>query len=264
MSEIKELKNVIFEERDNIATVIINRPQKLNALNIEILEELESVFTSIKESKSIRAVVITGSGEKAFIAGADIAEINCLDTLKGKSFAEYGQGVFNLIEESDKPVIAAVNGFALGGGCELALACHIRLASETAKFGQPEAKLGLIPGYGGTQRLPRLIGTGRATELLLTGETIDAQDAYRIGLVNKVFQKDELLIRADELAKQIAAQPREAVKLILQSVRMTTRTNLKEGLEYEAVSFGIACSTNDFKEGTKAFMEKRPANFTHS
>lgn len=264
MSERKELKNIIFEERDNIATVIINRPQKLNALNKEILEELEAVFTSIKESKSIRAVVITGSGDKAFVAGADIAEINCLDSLKGKKFVEYGQGVFNLIYESDKPVIAAVNGFALGGGCELALACHIRLASETAKFGQPEVKLGLIPGYGGTQRLARIIGIGRATELLLTGETIDAQDAYRIGLVNKVFQKDELLIKADELAKQIAAQPQESVKLLLQTVRMTARTNLKEGLEYEAVSFGIACSTNDFKEGTKAFVEKRPANFTHS
>jgi len=271
MSEKKELKirstdglkNLIFEERENIATVIINRPNKLNALNSEILEELELVFKEIKESSSIRAVVITGSGEKAFVAGADIAEINGLDPLKAKSFSEYGQSVFNLIEECDKPVIAAVNGFALGGGCELALACHIRLAGETAKFGQPEVKLGLIPGYGGTQRLARIIGIGRAIELLLTAESVDAQEAYRLGLVNKVYQKDELLIRANEMAKQIAAQPKEAVKLILKSVGMSAKTNLKEGLDYEASSFGVCCSTNDFKEGTKAFMEKRSPIFTH-
>ncbi|HOJ17103.1 MAG TPA: enoyl-CoA hydratase-related protein [Ignavibacteriaceae bacterium] len=262
--ENKAYENLIFEERDNVAMIILNRPQKLNALNTEVLKELEAVINKIKVEGSTRAIVITGGGEKAFAAGADIGEINKLDSLKAKKFSEYGQKVFSMLEECGIPVIAAVNGYALGGGCELALACHIRLASETAKFGQPEVKLGLIPGYGGTQRLARLIGTGRGIELLLTGETIDAQEALRIGLVNRIYQKDELLIRANELAIMIASQPREAVALILQSVLMINKCGLKAGLEFEAGSFGVCCSTNDFKEGTAAFMEKRNPKFTHS
>ena len=201
-----EYKNILLDVNEHIAIVSLNRPDKLNALNHETLVELKSVFERLKSDDNVFVVIITGSGEKAFVAGADISEINKLNMLEGKKFAEFGQSVFSLIEKFDKPVIAAVNGFALGGGCELALSCHIRLASENAKFGQPEVNLGIIPGYGGTQRLARLINSGRALEMILTADMIDATEAFRIGLVNKVYPQSELQSKAFEMAQRLQAK----------------------------------------------------------
>ena len=201
-----DYQNIIYEKKENIAIVKINRPEKLNALNIKTMEELKSAFESIKEDDSVSVVLITGAGEKAFVAGADIKELNELNVISGKDFAETGQGVFNLIENSEKPVIAVVNGYALGGGSELALACHIRLASENAKFGQPEVNLGIIPGYGGTQRLTRLINSGRAMQYILTGDVISASEAHRIGLVNEVYSEEELMENAFAMAKEDSVQ----------------------------------------------------------
>lgn len=253
--------NILFEVKNNTAIIIINRPDKLNALNHQTLVELKNVFEELNQKDEITSVIITGSGEKAFVAGADISELNKLNMLEGKKFAEFGQSVFNLIENSDKPVIAAVNGFALGGGCELALACHFRIASENAKFGQPEVNLGIIPGYGGTQRLARLIGSGRAMEMILTGDMIDANEALRIGLVNKVFPSAELINKTLEIAQKINSKGQQAIRLAIKAIKATELMNLREGLDFEAILFGVCCGTEDFKEGTTAFLEKRKPVF---
>ncbi|MBK6915213.1 MAG: enoyl-CoA hydratase/isomerase family protein [Ignavibacteriales bacterium] len=254
-------QTLLFDVKNHIALVTVNRPEKLNALNHTVIEELKSVFSFIKESDDVFVAIVTGSGEKAFVAGADIAEINQLDVLSAKSFAENGQSVFNLIENCGKPVIAAVNGFALGGGCELSLACHIRIASDNAKFGQPEVNLGIIPGYGGTQRLARLINSGRAMELILSGDMINAEEALRIGLVNKVYPKEELSSKVFEFAEKIASKAQQAVRLAVASINAVDEMSSKEGQNYEASLFSLCCGTSDFKEGTAAFLEKRKAEF---
>jgi len=256
-----DLQNVLFEVKESIAIVTINRPDKMNALNGATINDLMNAFKSIKEDDLIDAVIVTGAGEKSFVAGADISELNKLNSIEAKKFAETGQAVFNLIEKLGKPVIAAVNGFALGGGCELAMACHIRLASERAKFGQPEVNLGIIPGYGGTQRLSRLINTGRALEYILTGDMFDAEEAFRIGLVSRVFQQDELMAKAWEMAKKITSKGQLAVRFATEAVVATNEMSEKDGLDLEAGLFSICCGTDDFKEGTLAFLEKRKAEF---
>lgn len=254
-------KNILFEIKNNIGIITVNRPDKLNALNGETINELESVFDSIKENQEVFVVVITGSGEKAFVAGADISELNKLDVLSAKEFSEKGNRVFRKIEDLGKPVIAAVNGFALGGGCELSLACHIRIASENAKFGQPEVNLGVIPGYGGTQRLARVINSARALEMILTGDMISADEAYRIGLVNKVFSQAELLEKTVDIAGKIASKGQQAIRTALKAVNATHNLSLVDGLSYEASLFALVCGTKDFKEGTAAFLEKRKPQF---
>ena len=256
-----DYKNLLYEVRESIAIVTVNRPEKLNALNYQIIDELRNVFTSVKKDDSIYAVIITGSGDKAFVAGADIKELNTLNCISGKAFAENGQEVFNLIENLGKPVIAAVNGFALGGGCELAMACHIRLASEKAKFGQPEVNLGIIPGYGGTQRLAGLVNSGRAAEYILTGDIIDADEALRIGLVNKVYPHEELEAKAWELAKKIASKGQIAVRMSLKAIVSSDELSEREGLNLESGLFAVCCGSEDFKEGTLAFLEKRKPDF---
>jgi len=254
-------QTLLLDVKDNIAVVTLNRPDKLNALNAQTINDLDSVFDDLKENEGVYAIVLTGSGEKAFVAGADINELNKLDMISAKEFAEKGQAVFNKIEKFDKPVIAAVNGFALGGGCELALACHIRLASDNAKFGQPEVNLGIIPGYGGTQRLARLINAGRAMEYILTADMIGADEAYRIGLVNKVYPQNELLDKAIEMVKKITAKGQQAIRLAMKAVKAVDEMSLKEGQNLEASLFALCCGTEDFKEGTSAFLEKRKPEF---
>lgn len=256
-----DLKNVIYEVREGLAVITVNRPEKLNALNRQTLEELSRAFDAAEGDPAVKAVVLTGAGEKAFVAGADIAEIADLDAQAGRSFALFGQTLFRAIETFPKPVIAAVNGFALGGGCELAMACHLRIASEGAAFGQPEVGLGVIPGYGGTQRLPRLVPKGVAIELLLTGGRIDARRAYEIGLVNAVVGKEELMPKAEAVARKIAAQAPVAVRHCLEAVQAGLDMPVEEGCYLEATLFGLCCSTKDMKEGTRAFMEKRKAEF---
>ena len=256
-----EYKNLLFEEVNNIAKVTINRPDKLNALNNETFTELDKLFDYIREAKSISVVIITGAGEKAFVAGADIKELSVLDEKSGVKFSLFGQSVFNKIEKLNKPVVAAVNGFALGGGCELALACHIRLASENARFGQPEVNLGIIPGYGGTQRLARQVGKGLAMEYILTGDMITAAEAFRIGLVNKVYSSEELLAKAYEMAEKIISKGKLAIAASISSINSVDNLNLEEGLKYEADEFGSCCETDEFIEGTSAFLEKRKPNF---
>jgi enoyl-CoA hydratase len=222
---------------------------------------LKNMFSEIENNDEVKVIIITGSGEKAFIAGADISELNKLDMISGKEFSERGQGIFNLIENFEKPVIAAVNGFALGGGCELALACHFRVASENAKFGQPEVNLGIIPGYGGTQRLTRLINSGRSMEYILTGDMIDSSEAMRIGLVNHVYPQNELIGNTIEIAKKIIKKSQHAVKMAIKAVKAVDEMSSKEGQSYEANLFAVCCGTEDFKEGTLAFLEKRKPNF---
>lgn len=256
-----EFKNLLLEKKENKAIVKINRPDKLNALNAETLDELRQIFISLRNDESVSAVILTGSGEKAFVAGADISELNKLDMISAKAFAEKGQEIFYSIENMNKPVIAAVNGFALGGGCELALSCHIRLASENAKFGQPEVNLGIIPGYGGTQRLTRLINSGRAAEYIFTGDMIDANEALRIGLVNHVYPQAELLNKAVEMASKISSKGQHAVRLALKAINAVDQMSDTEGQKYEASLFAICCGTEDFKEGTSAFLEKRKPIF---
>lgn len=256
-------KNLLFEIKNHTALVTINRPDKLNALNGQTIDELEDVFKSIKDNAEIFVVVITGSGEKAFVAGADISELNKLDVISAKEFSEKGNRIFREIETFGKPVIAAVNGFALGGGCELALSCHIRIASENAKFGQPEVNLGIIPGYGGTQRLARAVNSSRALEIILTGDIITADEAFRIGLVNRIFPQTELLNKTLELAEKISSKGQQAIRLALKAVKATDNISLTEGLNYEATLFALVCGTEDFKEGTKAFLEKRKPDFKH-
>ncbi len=254
-------KNLLIDINENIAVLTLNRPEKLNALNHETLTELHQAFKILNEDENIFVVILTGAGEKAFVAGADISEINKLNLLDGKKFAEFGQSVFSMIEKFDKPVIAAVNGFALGGGCELALSCHIRLASENAKFGQPEVNLGIIPGYGGTQRLTRLVNTGRAAEMILTADMIDAGEAYRIGLVNKVYPQSELQNKAFEMASKIASKGQQAIRFALKSIKVVDEVSLQQGQNIEAAMFALCCGTEDFKEGTQAFLEKRKPDF---
>ncbi|MCX6174040.1 MAG: enoyl-CoA hydratase-related protein [Ignavibacteriales bacterium] len=256
--------NILFEVKNKIGFVTINRTDKLNALNDATVTELKECFTAIKNDEGINVVIITGAGEKAFVAGADISELNKLDESTGKKFSENGQAVFNLIENLGKPVIAAVNGFALGGGCELALSCHIRFANEKAKFGQPEVNLGIIPGYGGTQRLTRLINSGRAAELILTGDLIDANEALRIGIVNKIFSSEELISKATEFAEKISSKGQIAVRKALLAIVSCDELSESDGLNYEAKLFAEGCGSEDFKEGTTAFLEKRKPNFKNS
>ena len=256
-----ELRNVAYEVKDGLAVVTVNRPDKLNALNRQTLEDLSKAFDAAEHDPDVKAVVVTGAGEKAFVAGADIGEIADLDAQAGRSFALFGQTLFRAIETFPKPVIGAVNGFALGGGCELAMACHIRIASETASFGQPEVNLGVIPGYGGTQRLARLVPKGVALELLLTGDRIDARRAYEIGLVNAVVPKEELMAKAEVLARKIAGKAPVAARHCLEAVHAGLDMPLEEGCYLEATLFGLCCATQDMKEGTRAFMEKRKAEF---
>lgn len=253
--------NIIIDKVDQIAIVKINRPDKLNALNSETLTELKDIFQNLRADNEVGVIILTGSGEKAFVAGADISELRKLDMISAKAFSERGQEIFYSIENMNKPVIAAVNGFALGGGCELALACHIRLASENAKFGQPEVNLGIIPGYGGTQRLTRLINSGRAAEYILTGDMIDANEAFRIGLVNRVYPQSELIDKSIEIAKKILAKGQHAVRLAVKAINAVDQMSDTEGQKYEASLFAICCGTEDFKEGTSAFLEKRKPNF---
>jgi enoyl-CoA hydratase len=240
---------------DRIAWITLQRPEKLNALNNEVLKELEQAFASLEFDDQVGAVVLTGSGEKAFVAGADIAELASLDTASARRQALAGQAVFERIESFPKPVIAAVNGFALGGGCELALACHIRIASENAKFGLPEVSLGVIPGYGGTQRLPRLVGKGVALDMILSGEMVAAADAYRTGLVSRVFPQAELRAGADKLARMILARGPLALRSALDAVQQGLEMPLEKGLQFEAALFGLLASTQDMKDGMAAFLE---------
>jgi enoyl-CoA hydratase/carnithine racemase len=254
-------QNIKFETRNQIAYVTINRPDKLNALNMATMEELRAAFTSIKDDAGVRVVILTGEGPKAFVAGADIGELSKHNTVSAKEYTHKGQSVLDLIENLGKPVIACINGFALGGGCELALACTMRLASDNAKLGQPEVKLGIMPGYGGTQRLPRLIGKGMAMQLLLTGEQISAAEALRVGLVNEVVPQADLIKRAEEISAKIIANAPLAVQYTLEAVNHGMEMTLPEGLYLEATLFGVCCATEDKNEGTRAFLEKRAAKF---
>ncbi len=254
-------KTLLFDKNDRVATVTINRPDKLNALNAQAKSELMELFTQLRTDTNVDVVILTGAGEKAFVAGTDIKELTELNSETGKEFSAKGQEVFDAIEHLGKPVIAAVNGYALGGGCEIALACHIRIASENAKFGQPEVNLGVIPGYGGTQRLARLIGRGRAMEMILTGNPIDAQEALRVGLVNKVVPQAELMQTAIGVAQLIASKGQVAIRMALKAVNMTEETTLSDGQKLEASLFGVCCGSEDFKEGTMAFLEKRKPTF---
>ena len=243
-------ENILFEKKNAIGYVTVNRPKALNALNMATMDELRAAFTDIQSDSTVRTAILTGAGEKAFIAGADINELAQQDAMTGKAFAHRGQSVLDLIENLGKPVIACINGFALGGGCEIALACTMRLASENAKLGQPEVKLGIIPGYGGSQRLPRLVGKGMAMQLVLTGEMISAQEALRIGLVNEVIAAGDLIARAEVIAGKIAANAPLAVQYAMEAVNQGMEMTLDEGLFLEATLFGVCCSTADKKEGT--------------
>jgi enoyl-CoA hydratase len=247
-------QHLLYTTHDSIATIAVNRPSVRNALNLATIRELAAAFEEAKADPAVRVVILTGAGDKAFAAGADISEIAGFDEVSGAEFSRQGQAVFDSIEALGKPVIAAVNGYALGGGCELAMACTLRIAAETAVFGQPEVKLGLIPGYGGTQRMPELIGKSRALQLLLTGETIPAQDALTLGLVDSVVPLKSLLSKAEALAQQITANAPIAVNLCLRAVNLGK-------LSEEATLFGKACATEDMKEGTQAFLEKRAPQF---
>ncbi|HCA80306.1 MAG TPA: enoyl-CoA hydratase [Bacteroidetes bacterium] len=254
-------ETLLVEKRDRIALVTINRPDKLNALNARTKSELKDVLQMVRDDSDVDVVILTGSGPKAFVAGTDIKELTSLDEKSGREFSSSGQAVFDLIENLGKPVIAAVNGYALGGGAELAMACHIRLASDNAKFGQPEVALGIIPGYGGTQRLGRLVGKGKAMEIILTGDQVDAQEALRIGLVNAVVPLVDLLKAAEAMAQKIISKGQIAVRTALNAVNAPDESPLSSGQALEAELFGRCCSSDDFKEGTTAFLEKRKAVF---
>jgi enoyl-CoA hydratase len=254
-------QTLLFDVRDGVVFITINRPDKLNALNDQVVEELGAAAERLAAEDAIKGALLTGAGPKAFVAGADIADLSKQGPFDGKARALRGQGVLRRLETCGKPVIAAVNGFALGGGCELAMACHLRIASETAKFGQPEVKLGIAPGYGGTQRLPRLVGKGVALQLILTGEMIDAQEAYRIGLVNKVVPAAALLAESEKVLRGILAMGPLAVRLAMEAVDRGLEMTLDEGLLLEANHFGLLAATADMKEGLTAFLEKRQARF---
>jgi enoyl-CoA hydratase len=254
-------QNIKFETKNHIAYVTIDRPKVLNALNMATMQELKQAFASIKDDAEVRVAILTGAGEKAFVAGADIGELSQHSPVSAKEYTHQGQAIINAIEDLGKPTIACVNGFALGGGCELAMACTMRIASENARLGQPEVKLGLIPGYGGTQRLPRLVGKGLAMQQILTGEMISAQEAHRIGLVNEVVPAAELIQRAEAIAAKIIANAPRAIQYAMEAVNHGLDLPLADGLYLEAVLFGVCCATEDKNEGTKAFLEKRPAQF---
>ena len=254
-------ETLLCEVKDQVATVTLNRPKVLHALNEIAFDELETAFAALSVDDKVRVILLTGGGDRAFAAGADIHEIAATDAITGEQLARRGQSVFRLIETCGKPVIACVNGFALGGGCELALACTMRIASEKAKLGQPEVKLGLVPGYGGTQRLPRLVGHPGALKLLLTGEMIGAAEALRIGLVDEIVAPERLMERGDEIARAIVAMAPLAVAGCLEAVRKGAEVSLEEGLVVEAEIFGRLCGTEDKAEGTAAFLEKRAATW---
>jgi enoyl-CoA hydratase len=259
----ENLENVRVENRDALLIVTIDRPKVLNALNAQTIDELGRVFRDIREDDDVRAVILTGGGEKAFVAGADINELAQMTPITGKETAARGQRVFLSIERCPKPVIGAINGFALGGGCELALACHIRIASEKAQLGLPEVTLGIIPGYGGTQRMARLLGKGKALELILTADRIGAVEAERIGLVNKVVPADQLMATAEELARKIMTRGPLAVRSAIEAVMSGSEMPFDEGQFLEATLFGLLASTADMKEGMQAFLEKRQAEFSN-
>jgi enoyl-CoA hydratase len=253
--------HLLMTRNEAVATITVNRPDRLNALNAAMIDELRGALLQVRHDESVRAVIITGAGEKAFVAGADIAELSQQSPLGAKITAQRGQHVFDLVETLGKPVIAAINGYALGGGCELAMACTLRVAADTARLGQPEINLGLIPGYGGTQRLPRLVGRGRALELLLRGHQIDAAEAFRIGLVDRVVPGAELMATALALAVELAAKAPVAARAILEAVHKGLQMPFAEGQAYEATLFGLVATTEDMQEGTHAFLEKRRPAF---
>lgn len=256
-----ELKNVLLEKEGNLAIVTINRPKALNALNSETLSDLDVVITNLENDNNIYCVIVTGSGEKSFVAGADISEMKDLDEKQGEEFGVLGNKVFRRLENLDKPVIAAISGFALGGGCELAMSCDIRIASEKAKFGQPEAGLGITPGFGGTQRLPRIVGIGKAKELIYTGAIIKADEALRIGLVNKVVLLESLMEEARAMANMIIANAPIAVKLCKDAINRGMQVDMDSAIEIEAEDFGKCFATEDQVEGMSAFIERRAKNF---
>jgi enoyl-CoA hydratase/carnithine racemase len=255
------LANVLYEKKDAIAYVTVNRPKVLNALSTPTWKDLRTAFEDARDDATVLGVILTGAGDKAFIAGADIGELAHATAIDAERSSRFGQGVLEVIENLGKPVIAAVNGFALGGGCETAMACTIRIAVDSAKFGQPEVTLGLLPGGGGTQRLPRLVGRGRALQLILSGEMISAQEAYRIGLVNEVVQATDLITRAEAILKKIASNGPIAVKFALEATNKGVETSQAEGLLLEASYFGLCAATEDKREGTTAFLEKRTPRF---
>jgi enoyl-CoA hydratase len=255
-------ENILREDRGGIAFVTVNRPDKLNALNNATIGELQHCFEALAADESVRGVILTGAGPKAFVAGADIGELSTQTPLQARPLALRGQKLMSTVEACPKPVIAAVNGFAFGGGCELALACHIRLASENAVMGLPEVTLGIIPGYGGTQRLPRIVGKGRALELILTAARVDAAEALRIGLVNKVYPQAELLAQAEAMLRKTLSFAPVAVTFALDAVNHGADMPVADGLNYEATFFGLLAATDDLKEGMAAFLQKRPAKFT--
>jgi enoyl-CoA hydratase/carnithine racemase len=254
-------ENLLYEKRDRIGFITFNRPKVLNALNRKTMEELNQILIAAREDEDVRALILTGAGEKSFVAGADISELAVQTPVSGRETALFGQSVLHRLETMGKPSIAAINGFALGGGCEVALACSMRLASKLAKLGQPEVKLGILTGYGGSQRLSRLCGKGVAHELCLTGEMISADEALRIGLVNHVYEPAELLPAAESLAKKIIANGPLAVKFTMEAIERGVEMPQEEGQVLEATLFGICAATEDMREGTRAFLEKRPAQF---
>jgi enoyl-CoA hydratase len=253
--------NLLSERDGAIATVTINRPSVLNALNSQTIDELRRVFLELKADDAVRVVILTGAGEKSFVAGADINELALQTPAGGREHALGGQHVFDVIESLGKPVIAAVNGYALGGGCELAMACTLRIAADTAKLGQPEVALGLIPGYAGTQRLPRLVGKGKAAEMMLTGAPISAEEAFRVGLVNRVVPAAELMTEARKLAAELSKGAPIAMRYIIDALNKGAEMPFAEACRYEAALFGLVASTDDMREGTSAFLEKRKATF---
>ena len=256
-----DFENILVERDGAVAVITINRPKVLNALNSQTLDELRRAILDLRHDAAVRAVILTGAGEKSFVAGADINELSVLTPDGGRDHAVRGQHVFDLIEQMGKPVIAAINGYALGGGCELAMACTIRIAADTARLGQPEINLGLIPGYAGTQRLSRLVGRGRALEVLLTGDQISAAEALRLGLVNRVVPAVELMSEAKKLAATFASKAPIAIRYILDAVHKGLEMPFPQAQVFEATLFGLAASTEDMREGTRAFLEKRTADF---
>lgn len=254
-------ENLLLEVREQIAVVTVNRPKVLNALNAKTVEELDACFSDLQQNQDAGVVILTGAGEKAFVAGADINELASYSPQQARECSLRGQSVLSRIETLGKPVIAAINGFALGGGCELALACSIRIASQTARLGQPEVKLGILPGYGGTQRLPRLVGRGMALQMILTGEPLSAEEALRCGLVNQVVHPEQLLPTAEALAKKMLANAPLAVKYSLEAVHQGLSQPLEQGLFLEGNLFAMTFASEDMREGTRAFLEKRPARF---
>jgi len=254
-------EHLLIAVKDGVATLTVNRPDKLNALDDQVVAQLHQAALALRAAPEVRGVILTGAGPKAFIAGADIGDLAQQGVLQGRERSRNGQAMLRAFETMGKPVLAAVNGYALGGGCELAMACHVRIASENAKFGQPEVKLGITPGYGGTQRLPRIVGKGNALHLLLTGEQVDAREALRIGLVTRVVPADRLLAEADTLMRVILANGPLALKLTMEAVDRGLEMTLEEGLALEADAFGLVAATDDMKEGLHAFLEKRPPKF---